>query len=134
MSTLRRTTALLLAAAASAGDARADEPGGLRVGLQYASGLDHGRIDDFLYPSFGWTHDRDALHVDGQCMLPFAAVDAIFGLLGLIGGGEMGLPIWEGLNGGDDNPGWVDGLHANVRYAYWRGDQQKLDCPLVVQL
>lgn len=42
---------LVLPATAEARDEAAR--GGLRVGMQYATGLDHDSLDDFLYPSFG---------------------------------------------------------------------------------
>ncbi len=112
--------------------------GGIRLGMEYFTGFDL-NLTDFLYPSFGWTYDFENLYTDGQAILPWGLFDFIGGVFTMGRKNAEPLPIWLGLNDGDDNPGRVRYLHAAARYAFWkeklrRGKTHKLDAGLMLDV
>lgn len=112
--------------------------GGVRVGMEYFTAFDTD-LTDFLYPSFGFTYDFEDLYVDGQAILPWGLFDFIGGAFTLGSKNPEPLPIWMGLNDGDDNPGRVRYLHLTARYAFWkqklrRRKRQKLDAGLLLDV
>jgi hypothetical protein len=112
--------------------------GGIRIGMEYFTGFDR-ELTDFLYPSFGWTYDFEDLYTDGQAILPWGLFDIVGGLFTMGRSDGEWLPIWNGLNGGDQNPGRVRYLHLTARYAFWkeklrRGKRHKLDAGLLLDV
>jgi hypothetical protein len=112
--------------------------GGLRLGMEYFTGFDKS-LTDFLYPSFGWTYDFENLYTDGQAILPWGLFDFVGGLFTMGRANAEPLPIWMGLNDGDQNTGRVRYLHLVARYAFWKEElrrekRHKLDAGLLLDV
>jgi hypothetical protein len=105
--------------------------GGLLVGLNYSFGLTPSTLKDYLYPSFGWSYDWNRFHLDVICPLPWLFIDFVAGGIGYIaGGGDLTLPLWDGLND-EDEPGRAEMLTLRARYAFFAADGHKLDAGIL---
>jgi len=108
--------------------------GGLLVGLSHSFGLGTSNLDDFWYPSFGWSYDWNRVHIDALTPLPWGFLDMTAGLVRMIASGDdLVLPIWDALNG-DGEPARLEAMTVRGRYAFLATSKHKLDAGLLLDL
>lgn len=127
MPRLMLLVALIMAAHSASAEEHRVTNGGIYGGLSYFSALPDSTLSDFLYPDVGFAFDRKRHFADIGSAFPVLLPDLILSAIRFLGGTDALPPLWDGLNGGEENPGRMVILHGNYRYAFFNNGPHKFD-------
>lgn len=101
--------------------------GGIYLGVDYFTGTVDSGMHDFLYLVPGFTLDLPKIHFDIRSQAIILIPDGIIGAMRYLATGNEDIPLWSGLNDGDENPGNLRMLESEFRYTLLSSGKQKLD-------
>ena len=104
--------------------------GGFILGMDYFTSLEESHHDDFFYWHIGALHEREKYYIDVNISFLPLLIDFIAGVFRAIKTGELGFPIWEGLNDDTPDPGRLRLLDTVGRYSLYTHRGHKLDVGL----
>ena len=119
-----------LASTATAADAEApspDGPRGVYLGLDYFTPLGDTGMHDMLYPIPGLLWQEGPAYFEARSFLVVGLPDALAAAVDFLGGGDGDMPVWEGLNNGDPNPGCLKMMEFGFRWAFLQRGALRLD-------
>ncbi len=107
--------------------------GGLQIAMNGYFPITDGRYDRFLYPTAGYTLDKEWYYFEAQTLMPFVIIDAAGGLISYLASGRSTLPFFTGLNRGTET-GRVEMLALTGRVSVVREPRFKVDTGLAFNL